>query len=296
MSFYFLKITALMVFFSTLTEARWNPTSENVTQRSERLQKRLIRKLNYEDPNLLNISHPQRGDSEVVVAEMSRYLARFGPQLVRLIKTARDMKLDEQLNQARINAIDQLSRATKSELQDDLRRYESGKIDNDQLRSRLQATLRRQTLASAIIGAGGVGNLTENVLLAVRRHLSLQFQYLDGFLYDISTRTITQKDRARLNLYANSAYAISMTAQRQFNLDNNQASANELEEMRVLGGNENCDDCVEMAGHWEPAGTLPAIGQESVCQSNCRCHFVTRQTGTNKANDAQTSQQAPQAT
>lgn len=285
-----------MVFFSTLMEASWIPTSEKVTHRAERLQKRLIRKLNYEDPTLLDIGHPQRGDSEAVVAGLSRYLARFGPKLVRLIKTARDKRLDEQLNQARINAIDELTTNTKYELQADLKRFESGKIDIEQLRTRLQATLRRQTLASAIIGAGGIGNLTENVLLAVRRHLSLQFQYLDGFLYDISTRTITQKDRARLNLYANAAYAISMTAQRQFNLDNNQASASELEEMRVLGGAENCDDCVEMAGQWEPAGTLPAIGQGSVCGSSCRCHFIIRQTSTNKANEAQTSQQAPQAT
>jgi hypothetical protein len=49
------------------------------------------------------------------------------------------------------------------------------------------------------------------------------------------------------------------------------------EEIRDLEANDgnNCDGCLDQAGHWEPIGTLDKIGAEE-CATRCRCTFRFR--------------------
>lgn len=47
------------------------------------------------------------------------------------------------------------------------------------------------------------------------------------------------------------------------------------EEMRTLGATVHCSDCPPLAGHWEPIGTLPGIG-DTQCLSRCSCSFDYR--------------------
>ena len=165
--------------------------------------------------------------------------------------------------------------------------YGQGKLPLAALRTRLQETLRRSALASAVIGVGGVGNLSENVLQAVQRQLTYQFERLDGFISEMSRRELTQKDRARALQYASSAHMISQTATRQFSLDT-YGGAYELEERRFLGGAEHCDDCLALAAEgWVEVGTLPPIGQGTVCGNYCRCTLVTRPKDVDQAQPVQ---------
>lgn len=265
-----------------------NRASQRISERAANIQARLLRRLNRNNATELitDLAAPGKGNTQQVIEGIARYLARLGPGTVRLIKSNEGKLIDR--TDARINAIRELQAQAKADLQLDLNRYRDNRIDIETLQRNIQATLRRQTLTAAIIGVGGIGNLTENVLTAIRRQLSVQFKYLDGFIDDIAGRTVTQKDRNRLAQYANAAYAISQTASRQFNLDNNLASVTELEERRRLGGTENCDDCIGYAEDgWQPAGTLPPIGQGSVCNGSCQCYFEVRQRTTDSPDSPQ---------
>lgn len=259
--------------------------------RSEKFSKR-IQNLEQKQPELRVTG--ERGGKGVLNA-LSDFLSSFGSKLVRLSKSSRKQLLRQdpvQNTDMRDKAIAAITAQTAKEMESALDKYSKGKITQKQLRDQFQATLRRQALASAIIGVGGIGNLTENVLTAVKRELTSQLQYLDGFIEDIEGRPINQRDKARARQYANAAWATSQQAARQFVLDQNGNSADDLEEMRELGGSEHCDDCVDMAGSWEPFGTLPPPGQASVCGSNCNCRLVYRQV-TNPTSNQQTTQENP---
>lgn len=237
----------------------------------------------------------ERGGKSVLNA-LSDFLSSFGSKLVRLSKSSKKQLLRQdpiQNTTMRDKAIAAITAQTQKEIESVLDRYSKGKITQKQLRDTFETTLRRQALASAIIGVGGIGNLTENVLTAVKRELAFQMRYLDGFIEDIEGRPINQKDKARAKQYANAAWSISQTAARQFILDQNGSSADDLEEKRELGGSEHCDDCVEMAEEgWQPFGTLPSPGQASVCGSNCQCRVVVRQI-TNPTSNQQTTSENP---
>lgn len=175
-------------------------------------------------------------------------------------------------------AIAEVQADTRAELAEALEAYSRGRIKIETFGEIARGALRKEALASAIIGVGGIGNLTENVLTAVNRQLTEQFALLDGFIDQLAastTRDVTAKDRARLNQYANSAFAIASNASRQMQIDTNGAA--QLEERRRLGGGEHCEDCLALEGEgWQPAGTLPPIGQGTVCGNSCRCFFQTR--------------------
>lgn len=265
-------------------------TSRNKA-RSQKFSDR-IEKLEKKAPEL-RVTGPRGGQS--VIKSLSNFLASFGPRLVRLSKSSRKQLLRQEPlenTQMRDKALEVITTQSQKEIKSILDKYSRGKINKDQLRDMFQAVLRRQALASAIVGVGGIGNLTENVLTAVKRELVNQFAYLDGLIEDIEGRPINNRDRSRARQYANSSWAISQQAARQFVLDQNGGSADDLEEMRELGGSEHCDDCVEMAGEWEPFGTLPPPGQGSVCGSNCNCRMVYRQV-TNPTSTQQTTQENP---
>lgn len=220
--------------------------------------------------------------AEAVVKSTAKFLAAFGSEVVRLNKlSTKTLSQQDPVQQTKLRerAVAEVQAQTKAELKAVMERYARGKITLDTFRSLAEQTLRRGALAAAIIGTRGVGNLTENVLTAVQRQLSAQFEQLDGFINELSTRELIQRDRARFLMYANKIHTISQTATRQFTIDmyGDNNSTNELEERRFLGGAEHCDDCIELAAEgWVPAGSLPPIGTGTVCGDSCRCTIRTR--------------------
>ena len=226
--------------------------------------------------NDFNLVGPRGGQAPLKA--LAKFLSSFGSKVARLSQSSRNTLLNQNATQdqaMRETAIDALQENSKRQIKNALERYSQGRINHKALGVELTGIVKRQALASAIIGVRGVGNLTDNVLTAVKRQLSVQLAYLDGFLNDIEGRTLTSRDKARAAQYANAAWAMSQTANRQFNLDG-AGAASQLEERRRLGGSEHCDDCIEMADEWQPIGTLPVPGQGSVCGSNCRCTMEYR--------------------
>lgn len=241
-------------------------------RKSDSAQKRLERQLSEISSDVARGLDSIRG----VVTAVKKFFSAFGSETARLNELSRKRltQMDaQQQNKLRERAIAETQAVTRQQLSDALERYARGRISIEALGESLRMTIRRQALTAAIIGVGGVGNLTENVLTAVRRAIANEFRLLDGFIDDIAGRDIEARDRARLAKYANTAYTLSQTAQRQLRID--AADGQELKEQRVLGSAEHCVDCLALAAlGCVPAGELPPIGQDTRCGNSCRCSIV----------------------
>jgi len=98
--------------------------------------------------------------------------------------------------------------------------------------------------------------------------LRFEYQQLNKFAFDIADNKMTRDQILwRADLYAK--------ASRTGYYDGVQEAKEEAgftEERRVLGGTNNCDDCLTYeAGGWAPLGTYPSPGSECQCQRNCQC-------------------------
>ena len=73
----------------------------------------------------------------------------------------------------------------------------------------------------------------------------------------------------RIGLYAAAGWAIYQA------LRGLKAQVSEaVQEQRILGAADHCPDCIDEAAKGrQPLGTLRKIG-DSVCRSNCHCHFI----------------------
>ena len=179
-------------------------------------------------------------------------------------------------NDNRSAAMDKIGQNARAGIDTLMDSFQSGDITSAQFKAQLQNIVRRVALASAILGVDGAANLTSNVVESVKQQLGSQFEELDGFIEDLETRPATLRDRSRASTYSTN-WAIAQTAARQFNLDQSGVSATDLEERRILGAADHCEDCVDLANDWQPFGTLPPPGQGTVCGNKCRCTMETRQ-------------------
>lgn len=231
--------------------------------------------------SLLKARDPLAGVGvDAVATAMQKFFASFGPRISTLNRQANKQLLEQneaQTIRMRDAAISELAQSNKIRLREMFENYAQGRINENILRTQAQEVLRTQSLAAAVLGVGGVGNLTENVLLAVQRALTEQFAQLDGFIDDVVGRQITQRDIAALTMFTNNIHSQAMVALRQFSYDTMAADGSSLEERRVLGGSRDCDDCKALANlGWQPGGSLPAIGQGTVCHQYCQCTIQVR--------------------
>lgn len=228
---------------------------------------------------LNNLPRDINSSTKNMLLAFSNFVKGFGGNLKTLTSSARQRLRQTNTANTQIlkdKAIDLIRAQTQSHIREYLERYAKGRIDKPQLRKSLQAIIQRSALASAIIGVGGFGNLTENVISAVQRQVAKQFEYLDGLIQRIDGRNVTYKNRNDAIMYANASHSIAQTAYRQFKLDQATEYAKEQPtERRITTAGEVCEDCrAYEAEGCQPIGTLPAIGQDSVCGTNCRCRFV----------------------
>ncbi len=154
--------------------------------------------------------------------------------------------------------------------------FNTDKITKEVLRGIFRNVLKRQALAVALVSVEGAGNLTNNVLKAVNRQLTLQFAYLDDFLTASVGAKFTSANKANALRYAEDAFSIGTVARRQMVIDQATNDNIDIVERRVLSSTENCSDCEDLAGHWEPVGTLPSPGQGTFCGTKCKCTMETR--------------------
>lgn len=129
--------------------------------------------------------------------------------------------------------------------------------------------------ASAIVGNGGWGNMTQADWGRLGQTVKGQRAYLQNFALDLEKGRygIPPDGRAvtRARMYGQAGRATAEEAQRR-----DKADAGLREERRVLGKADHCLTCLEEAAKgWQPIGTLRRIG-DSLCTVNCYCRFEYR--------------------
>lgn len=131
--------------------------------------------------------------------------------------------------------------------------------------------LRRAAAEATALGYGGWNQVPPEGWAATSEYLQRESQYLMGFMRDIESGRLSEGQiRTRMQMYNDhlrSRYWESNRASHR--------SGEFTEERRNLNPAEHCDDCLAAAGHWEPIGTLPEIG-DSQCRTNCQCTFEYR--------------------
>ncbi len=232
--------------------------------------------------------------AEAVISSTSKFLNSFGRETAQLSKISKErLAAQDTISQVsmREKMIAAIEAQSKTDIKNTIEKYARGRISPEMLKTELQSILKTGTLAVTAVGTLGIGNITENVITAAQRQLSDQFSALDGFINEVSTRELTQRDTQRFLQYAASLHSISQTANRQFNLDT-YGDPSALEEIRELGSADHCDQCVALAAlGWVPFGSLPAIGTDTWCGDNCHCTIKVRM----KTENLEQSQPVPEA-
>lgn len=144
-----------------------------------------------------------------------------------------------------------------------------GRITVAEWQQAMAVELRRVHLQALALGAGGWEQVTPAQWQQVADRLVAEWGYLAAFASEMAGGDLSEAQiRMRMELYEQapwSTYWAGTTAV--------MAAVGFTEERRVLGHAEHCADCETWASFgWQPLGTLPEPGEQSVCRSNCRCH------------------------
>lgn len=131
--------------------------------------------------------------------------------------------------------------------------------------------LRRLYTENAALGGGGWAQMTPQMWGEVGANLRQEYGYLQGFVDAIAEGKLSEAQiQMRTQMYADGVRSAFYDAERR-----TMEASGYTEERRNLNPGESCDDCQTAAGHWEPIGTLPQIG-DSQCGSRCNCDFDYR--------------------
>lgn len=134
--------------------------------------------------------------------------------------------------------------------------------------------LLRQHLILAALGAGGWAQLTEDDYARVQSRMDDDRQRVAGTANDVVIGAITLAVAlARVNAYVGSARTQFYDAERS----RLQRSASNMImlERRILGNAMHCNDCIIYYNMgWQPVGTLPSPGMDSICGGACRCDMI----------------------
>lgn len=150
--------------------------------------------------------------------------------------------------------------------------YNDGDISLTEWQLRVADTVKNLYTALAILAAGGVEQVTPDLLARLALRTGPQYRYLRQFALDIERGDVSPAQLiSRSTLYAMAGWSTFENVLRDLEIE-----AGMAEEMRVLEpGAAHCADCPPIAGFWAPIGSLPDIG-DSACQVNCLCEFQYR--------------------
>jgi len=138
----------------------------------------------------------------------------------------------------------------------------------------MAAMIKEQHIISAIAGKGGRSMMTATDWGRTGGRLRFQYERLDKFAHEIMSGYFSPEYvAARSKMYINSTRTAYWDALTQAHKD----SGEYTEEKRILGYAEHCADCVYFADMgWQPLGSMPEPGSESVCMTNCQCGKIYR--------------------
>ena len=147
----------------------------------------------------------------------------------------------------------------------------SGAADVSEWELAVRVELKNIHTQMAALASGGWDNVTPQQWGTVGARLKVQYQKLNELSLALSRGEISEAEfRRRMDMYARGAWGSYYDAERIMKED-----AGYTEEIRNLGGGDNCRTCLGEAGRWAPIGTLRRIG-DSECLSNCNCTFDYR--------------------
>jgi hypothetical protein len=157
-------------------------------------------------------------------------------------------------------------------------RLDSGNLSIAQWQERMRKEVKDVHRTNYIIGRGGVDKMTPRDWGRLGSDLRwMQYKALDGFALDIangkrlpdgSFRPYSEAEiKARSRLYVNASNKQYWRGKTEAKL-----AAGFVEEQRFLNPAEHCGDCEGFAARGRvPIGTLPPPGEDSECQTNCKC-------------------------
>lgn len=151
-------------------------------------------------------------------------------------------------------------------------RLQAGELGLSEWQVQTAQAIKALHVATAVAANGGFNNMSPADWGYVGSAVKKQYAFLQGFADDIASgKQLVQSGSllARTKLYAQAARGTYTQMERR-----REKFAGQTEERRVLGAADHCPDCVALANKgWQPIGTLPAIGQDSICLANCHCEF-----------------------
>lgn len=208
------------------------------------------------------------------VTVSSRY--RFNPALGT---TGRYIAPNGQMvSQAIVTAeMEKVITGVRSEMVSLSTQLQNGEIGLQEWYNGMRGKIKIIHSVDAAIAKGGWAQMTQSDWGAVGAITKRQYQYLNNFANDILTgkQPLDGRFLVRTGMYADAGRGTGEDIKRR------EADRNGYdEEQRVLGRADHCPDCLAAAGHWEPIGTLPRIG-DSVCRTRCHCYFIFRRRGEN---------------
>lgn len=156
---------------------------------------------------------------------------------------------------------------------------ETGKIVSrlgpKEMRTVLREEVKRETIRQYLLGRGGEAVMSPHDWGTVGSIIKDQYSYLDDFAQGIDELSDAEVE-ARSFMYLNSAREGLEKGKREA-----AEESDYTEERWVLGGNNPCDDCKELADMgWVDIGELgqfPGDG-ETACKTNCECEIEYRST------------------
>lgn len=235
------------------------------------------------DQAIYNLTGEQGAITQVRIESALRTLFTDYPsRIIGDIETAISGRVEEALGGRQHSnrelwqrAIDQHVARSRNNLRNIASEMVQGRLSPQQFRERMAAELRTLHIGAAILGSGGILNLSELHIEMIESRLRQQMGFLDQFVRDTERRiahgqALNNRDIARAGLYAGAGRVSFYQSQRQFIAN---STDDEAVERRVLGDAEHCVDCIEYASYdWQLVGTLPPIG-DSRCGHNCACTF-----------------------
>lgn len=209
---------------------------------------------------------PPRAGAAAAVSYWDADALRFRDSRGRFIAESR---IREAVDAVATGAADEIERLTKSLV--------DGSLDLGSWEQRVSTIIKRSHLANAVVARGGRDRMDAASFGRVGQRIRFQYKHLREFAREIDRGEAGSAAEivARARKYGASA-RLSYGAVRRADL----ASAGLMEEHRFTTTGNSCAECSDYANRgWVPAGTLPNVGEQCSCKSNCACYFEMRRRG-----------------
>ncbi|MBU6429356.1 MAG: S49 family peptidase, partial [Cyanobacteria bacterium REEB65] len=145
-----------------------------------------------------------------------------------------------------------------------------GRIEIADWQLGMEKSIKTIHTAATAIACGGWIQATPADWAECGRRLRSEYGYLRDFAFELENGLpLDGRFFARVSMYARAAHGTYELASRRL-----ARIGGAMWERRLRHAEESCDQCIDYAAEgWVLAGTLPAIGQQCDCGSNCRCSF-----------------------